>query len=42
MLTTLKFGKDLICPQNSENLKILAVSHKKVFIPEMKPKIFDV
>ena len=43
MLTTLKFGQDLIYPQKmGKNLKILAVSRKKVFVPEMKLKIFDI
>ena len=43
MLTTLKFGKDLIyLPKMAKNLKILAVSRKKGFVPEMKLKIFDI
>ena len=29
-------------PKNDENLKILAVSRKKVFVPEIKIKIFDI
>ena len=43
MLTTLKFGKILIHPQKMvKNLKIFAVRRKKVFVPEIKLKIFDI
>ena len=41
MLTTLKFGKNLP-PKMVKNLKILALSRKKVFVPEIKLKIFDI
>ena len=42
MFTTLKFGKDLVYPKMSKNLKILAVSRKKVFVPEIKLKMFEI